>query len=62
MVLYMAVTPDELELPMVVADSCAELAGIFNVKTHVVYSAISHRQSGKNSGRKFVRVEVNDND
>lgn len=55
--IYMAVTADELELPLFVgfAQEVAEWAGI-NVAT--LYGMISHKKSGKRSGRKFVKVEM----
>lgn len=51
MKLYVAVTPDEYELPMIVADSAAELARRCGCKVHQVQNGITrnkHRQ-----GRKF---------
>lgn len=58
--LYMAVTPDEYELPMCVCDTVKEIAEKFNVSRNVVLSSIAHNRSGATTGRKFVRVEIND--
>ena len=57
-VLYMAVTPDKYELPLYVADSVKELAEKFNTNQNVVLSSISHKRGGNVTGRKFVRVRI----
>ena len=57
MQLYLAVTPDEFELPLMVCDSAKELAGIYNISKGCLASCISKGKSGKNRGRKFVRVD-----
>ena len=56
--LWLAVTPDQYELPLVVCDTADELAARFNVSTENVQSLISKNSSGKRSGRKFVKVRV----
>lgn len=62
--MYMAVTSDIFELPLVVADTAGELAIKMGVTTNLIYSEISkenknkRKQSGKNRGYKFVKVEV----
>lgn len=56
--LYMAVTPDKYELPLAVCDTAKELGELFGVGKNTVQSAISNNLSGKNKGRKFVRVEL----
>jgi len=60
MVLYMAVTPDELELPMAVEKSAVMLAKRVGSTADIIYSSISHKKSGKTRGMRFVRVEVTD--
>lgn len=60
--LYMAVTPDELELPLAVFDTAKELAARFSVSPGCVASCIKKNKSGKTTGRKFVRVEFYDED
>ena len=59
--LWLAVTPDELELPIVVADTAAELARRFGKKPNDISSAWCKKLSGKNWGFKVVKVEVNNN-
>lgn len=58
MKLYMAVTPDEFELPLAVCKTARELGEKFGVSESVVYSSITKKLSGKTNGRKFIRVEV----
>ena len=56
--LYMAVETDEYELPLYVADTSRELADWSGLSIGYVLSAISHGYSGKKSGMRFLRVEV----
>ena len=65
MTLYMAVTPDKYELPMLIAESKAELARISGTHLSTVCNEIDGRRS-RSEGRKlrrdvkylFVTVEV----
>ena len=65
MTLYMAVTPDKYELPMMIAESKAELARMTGMHRSTVCNAIKGRRS-RREGRKlrldvrylFVTVEV----
>lgn len=59
--LWLAVTPDELELPIAVADTAVELASRFGKKPNDISSAWHKKLSGKNLGFKVVKVEVNNN-
>lgn len=58
MTLYMAVTPDELELPMFVTNNSKEMAKRFRTTQNSVMPAIGHGSSGKMNGVKFVRVKI----
>lgn len=58
--LYLAVTPDEFELPLCVCESVEEIAGVYGVSSNTVLSSITHDRSGKSTGRKFIRIEIND--
>lgn len=60
MTLYMAVTADEYELPLMVTPNSQELADSFKTTRNMVLSSISHNSSGKNNGVKFVRVRIDD--
>lgn len=57
-ILYLAVTPNEYELPMAVEETIADLAQKFGVNKNTLKSSISHDKSGKTTGRKFIRVEM----
>ena len=61
MTLYMAVTADKYELPLVVGTlyQVAEYGGV-QVKT--VQQSISLKRSGRLNGFKYVRVNVEDDD
>ena len=54
MTLYMKSTNDNLDLPIAVADSCAELARMLGLSLNSVYSMISKEISG------FHKIEVED--
>lgn len=54
--LYMAVTPDEYELPLYVSDTAAELARHYGLKPNTVSTSISQNKNGEKTGRKFVKV------
>lgn len=58
MTLYIAVTSDELELPIAVESSLQILAEKFKVDTSTVLTSIRRNHSGKRRGYKFARVEV----
>ena len=53
---WMAVTPDEYEEPLVVAESSAELARRINIHPGTVLSSEARHRSGKNKGRKIVKI------
>lgn len=55
---YLAVTPDKYELPLFVADSARELADQYHININLVLSSISKHLSGEKTGRKFIKVEV----
>lgn len=58
MKLYMAVTSDELELPLFVTDKAVELAKRFNVKPKTLFTSIFHKRSRKRQGYKFIKIEL----
>lgn len=57
--IWMKVTKDEYQLPLVIADSAQELADICHVKPHNIFSAVWH---SKRDGRisQYIKVEVED--
>lgn len=61
--MYMAVTPDEYELPLFVTPYLEEMADRFGKSKAVVASSICHnRQGSKKGGVKFVAIEIDDDD
>ena len=58
--LYMAVTPDKYELPLAVCGTAKELGELFGVSKTSVLSSISKKLPGTTTGRKFIKVEVED--
>lgn len=57
MILYMAVTPDEFEQPLHIAETVGELAEIYGISNNTILSSIAHKRSGKHRGAKFIRIE-----
>ena len=60
--LFMAVTPDEYELPLFVTESLDEMAKKFNKTKSMISSSICHERQGGRCGIKFIRVEVENDD
>ena len=56
--LWLAVTPDQYELPLAVADTAEQLAAMFGLTRGSVINLVSKNAPGTQSGRKFVKVEV----
>ena len=55
--LYMAVTADKYELPLIVEDSISKLAAKTGISVHTIRTSIDRNQSGHRRGFKFVKVE-----
>ena len=60
MTLYMAVTSDRFELPIVVETSLQMLSEKCHVSPSTILTSIRRKQSGKQRGCKFLRVEVDE--
>lgn len=58
--IYMAVTRDELSLPLAVADSRKELAKMLGVAPNTISKEIRRGEKGMRSG--YIKIEVGDND
>jgi ribosomal protein L7Ae-like RNA K-turn-binding protein len=56
--LWLAVTPDEYELPLIVADSAAELGRKCGISKSTIKVAERLGCSGERSGRKIVKVRI----
>lgn len=57
--LWMAVTADDLELPLAVADTAKELGLMLGISHETVMASEYRKVSGKGKGRKFVKVPRN---
>lgn len=58
MTIYMMVTDDELELPLVIADSAPELAKKIGKNVNTIYSGISHEKHGRIKSSIYKKVEI----
>ena len=54
--LWLAVTADEYETPLYVADTARELAEKFGVKPITIISYTSRYHDGRQNGYKYVKV------
>lgn len=57
MMVYMVVSRDKYELPMIVADTVGELARFQGVKKETIYQRMSHRKGKKSI---YVKVDIGD--
>lgn len=55
--IWMAVTPDELELPLAVEETAEKLGEKLGTTKNNVISRYRKATSGKNSGYRIVRIE-----
>ena len=58
MCLYMAVTADEYELPLIVSDHIKEIAEYTGTSNKSVLESIRLKLSGKYKKIKYVKVEI----
>ncbi len=56
--IWLAVTPDEYELPIAVADSAKELADMLGISTPTVKTSVLRHSDGSLTGRRLIKVEV----
>lgn len=61
MILYMAVTADQYELPIAIETTAMALALKCGTSANSVFSSISKNYSGRKSGIKFMRIETDEN-
>lgn len=59
-ILYLAVTADEYELPMIVEDRAVTLAQKLGLTRDAIYSAINYNYSGKITGYRIIKIELED--
>lgn len=55
--IWMAVTPDEYETPIAVADTAEELSKMLGICRASVMTNVRRKESGKISGRRIVKVK-----
>lgn len=60
--LWMAVTADEYELPIAVADTSIELGQMLGVSDSTITTSIKKKLDGSRSGLRYLKVENIDND
>ena len=60
--IWMAVTADEYELPIRVADTARELAELMGVSANSIHSFVSRGDNGAYTGIRYVKVEVDECD
>jgi hypothetical protein len=53
---YMAVTPDEYELPLAIEENHAELARRFNMRPNNLLEYIAKQRTSRKHKCKFIRV------
>ena len=58
--IWMCVESDEYELPLAVAESAEELGEMMGVKKHTIRNCIYKGFDGRISGRKYVKVRLED--
>ena len=61
-IIWMKVTHDEFELPVIVADSLAELAQKDGVTTNNISSSVSHAKAGRKPSSPYRRVVLEEGD
>ena len=60
--IWMKVTADKYELPLVIADSSRELAEMCGTTANSIVSAISHHKKGRTEYSTYVCVQVEEGD
>ena len=56
--LWLAVTPDRYELPIMVCDTAEELGQKYGLSRNSIISNVKRKADGTRSGRKFVKVRI----
>ena len=62
MKLYLAVTNDEYEMPIAVCDNATDLAKACGVSKGTIFSEISRNNTSAKAKRKYLRIEVDENE
>ena len=56
---WLLITTDKYELPLAIADTAVELAGMLGVSPHSVSSYYSKYTTGKQKNCKYRKVKIN---
>jgi len=59
-VVYMEVTTDELELPLIVTSNAHELARKCGITPQYLYNYITHVRRGEIQNPRFIKVVIDD--
>lgn len=62
MKVWMAVTRDEYELPIAIADTAEGLAKLVGTTTNAVVSTVSHYRKGRKKKCKYYQVEIDEDE
>ena len=62
MKLYMAVTADKYELPLIVSENRKDVAEYAKITVQTLDTALSKCYSGKNGGIKFIILNIKESD
>lgn len=60
MTLYMKITTDKYQLPLIVAGDVGELASGCNVNKQYIWTYLNHVKNGKVKNPRFIKVEVDE--
>ena len=60
MTVWMLVTKDKYELPVIIAETSTELARICGVSNRTVISGALRSKSGKVKKSRYIKVEIDD--
>ena len=62
MKIWMKVTQDKYQLPLIIAESCKELANLCGKKEQTIRSTMSHYRKGRIQYPSYVCVKVEEGD
>lgn len=58
--IWLAVEADKYELPLAVAETATELGEMVGVSWHTIRNCIYKGYAGEQSGRKYMKVRIDD--
>lgn len=60
--LWLAVTNDKYEFPIYIEDTAKKLANKLGIHCTTVITSIVQNKSGRNSGRKLIKINIDNED